>query len=130
MSDYVSLKVPELKKLLAEKKLSQTGNKADLIARLQEADKKDATASTEDGKPGMYIDCAFSFFLFDMGSQLGPIGKRLFVALGIFSMGKATLTLGPAQPRTKRMKSATATTKLPPRRTPQNLKRQRQQRSP
>lgn len=66
MSDYASLKVPELKKLLAEKKLSQTGNKADLIARLQEADKKDATASTEDGKPGMYIDCAFSFFLFDM----------------------------------------------------------------
>lgn len=53
MSDYASLKVPELKKLLAEKKLSQTGNKADLIARLQEADKKDATASAEDSKPGM-----------------------------------------------------------------------------
>lgn len=53
MSDYASLKVPELKKLLAEKKLSQTGNKADLIARLQEADKKDATASGEDSKPGM-----------------------------------------------------------------------------
>ncbi|PNP40116.1 hypothetical protein TGAMA5MH_08038 [Trichoderma gamsii] len=51
MSDYASLKVPELKKLLAEKKLSQTGNKADLIARLQEADKKDATASGEDSKP-------------------------------------------------------------------------------
>ncbi|PTB35976.1 uncharacterized protein TrAFT101_009180 [Trichoderma asperellum] len=51
MSDYASLKVPELKKLLAEKKLSQTGNKADLIARLQEADKKDATASAEDSKP-------------------------------------------------------------------------------
>ncbi|KAM0516752.1 hypothetical protein ACHAPE_005386 [Trichoderma viride] len=41
MADYASLKVPELKKLLAEKKLSQTGNKADLIARLQDADKKD-----------------------------------------------------------------------------------------
>ncbi|KAK1237468.1 hypothetical protein MKX08_003093 [Trichoderma sp. CBMAI-0020] len=51
MSDYASLKVPELKKLLAEKKLSQTGNKADLIARLQEADKKDTTASAEDSKP-------------------------------------------------------------------------------
>lgn len=61
MSDYASLKVPELKKLLAEKKLSQTGNKADLIARLQEADKKDATASGEDSKPGMYSDCTFLF---------------------------------------------------------------------
>ncbi|KAH6603281.1 hypothetical protein Trco_008056 [Trichoderma cornu-damae] len=45
MADYTSLKVPELKKLLAEKKLPQTGNKADLIARLQEDDKKNATAS-------------------------------------------------------------------------------------
>jgi hypothetical protein len=54
MADYSSLKVPELKKLLAEKKLSQTGNKADLIARLQEDDKKNATASaTDDSKPGM-----------------------------------------------------------------------------
>ncbi|KAI2621600.1 hypothetical protein GGR54DRAFT_71917 [Hypoxylon sp. NC1633] len=39
MSDYVSLKVPELKKLLQEKSLPVTGNKADLIARLQEHDK-------------------------------------------------------------------------------------------
>ncbi|KAL7907918.1 hypothetical protein GGI35DRAFT_72577 [Trichoderma velutinum] len=45
MADYTALKVPELKKLLAEKKLPQTGNKADLIARLQEDDKKTATAS-------------------------------------------------------------------------------------
>ncbi|KAH0522008.1 hypothetical protein TsFJ059_005928 [Trichoderma semiorbis] len=45
MADYTALKVPELKKLLAEKKLPQTGNKADLIARLQEDDKKNATAS-------------------------------------------------------------------------------------
>lgn len=40
MSEYSSLKVPELKKLLAEKSLPQTGNKADLIARLQEHDKQ------------------------------------------------------------------------------------------
>ncbi|KAK5995903.1 hypothetical protein PT974_04321 [Cladobotryum mycophilum] len=45
MSDYSTLKVPELKKLLAEKKLPQTGNKADLIARLQEDDKKNASPS-------------------------------------------------------------------------------------
>lgn len=43
MAEYSSLKVPELKKLLAEKKLPQTGNKADLIARLQEDDKKNAS---------------------------------------------------------------------------------------
>ncbi|KAM0665953.1 hypothetical protein ACQRIU_005297 [Beauveria bassiana] len=40
MADYASLKVPELKKLLAERKLPQTGNKADLVARLQEEDSK------------------------------------------------------------------------------------------
>ncbi|KAK2072297.1 hypothetical protein P8C59_006659 [Phyllachora maydis] len=39
MADYQSLKVPELKKLLNERGLPQTGNKADLIARLQENDK-------------------------------------------------------------------------------------------
>lgn len=39
MSDYAALKVPELKKLLQEKSLPITGNKADLIARLQEHDK-------------------------------------------------------------------------------------------
>lgn len=38
MTDYTSLKVPELKKLLQEKSLSATGNKADLIARLKEHD--------------------------------------------------------------------------------------------
>ncbi|KAI1365846.1 hypothetical protein F5Y08DRAFT_164359 [Xylaria arbuscula] len=46
MADYASLKVPELKKLLQEKQLPVAGNKADLIARLQEHDK-----ATEDPKP-------------------------------------------------------------------------------
>lgn len=45
MADYSSLRVPELKKLLAERKLPQTGNKADLIARLQEEDKKTADST-------------------------------------------------------------------------------------
>ncbi|KAF5631652.1 DNA-binding SAP [Fusarium tjaetaba] len=44
MAEYSSLKVPELKKLLAEKGLPQTGNKADLIARLQENDRASETA--------------------------------------------------------------------------------------
>ncbi|KAI1102516.1 hypothetical protein F4804DRAFT_262569 [Jackrogersella minutella] len=43
MSAYASLKVPELKKLLQEQSLPVTGNKADLIARLQEHDKSQAT---------------------------------------------------------------------------------------
>ncbi|KAJ4263131.1 hypothetical protein NW762_006753 [Fusarium torreyae] len=47
MAEYSSLKVPELKKLLAEKGLPQTGNKADLIARLQENDKQ----SESEAKP-------------------------------------------------------------------------------
>lgn len=45
MAEYSSLKVPELKKLLAEKSLSQTGNKADLIARLTDDDNKNKSAS-------------------------------------------------------------------------------------
>ncbi|KAL6879769.1 hypothetical protein HDV57DRAFT_517863 [Trichoderma longibrachiatum] len=51
MADYTALKVPELKKLLAEKKLPQTGNKADLIARLQEDDKKNTASAPEADKP-------------------------------------------------------------------------------
>ncbi|KAI5458455.1 hypothetical protein BGZ63DRAFT_426849 [Mariannaea sp. PMI_226] len=50
MAEYSSLKVPELKKLLATKGLAQTGNKADLIARLQENDKKAATDDAADNK--------------------------------------------------------------------------------
>lgn len=53
MADYASMKVPELKKLLAERKLAQTGNKADLIARLQEADAK--PADKVETKPGTFL---------------------------------------------------------------------------
>ncbi|KAF3770639.1 hypothetical protein M406DRAFT_248892 [Cryphonectria parasitica EP155] len=48
MTDYASLKVPDLKKLLSERSLPQSGNKADLIARLQEHDK---STSHTDPKP-------------------------------------------------------------------------------
>ncbi|EFX01205.1 DNA-binding protein [Grosmannia clavigera kw1407] len=51
MADYSSLKVPELKKLLSERGLTVNGNKADLIARLQENDaasKGGAKAAAED----------------------------------------------------------------------------------
>ncbi|KAI1821983.1 hypothetical protein F4861DRAFT_424189 [Xylaria intraflava] len=46
MADYAALKVPELKKLLQERQLPVTGNKADLIARLHEHDK-----ASEEPKP-------------------------------------------------------------------------------
>ncbi|KAK4157501.1 hypothetical protein C8A00DRAFT_40079 [Chaetomidium leptoderma] len=45
MADYNSMKVPELKKLLTERALPHTGNKADLIARLTENDKQKAADS-------------------------------------------------------------------------------------
>jgi len=45
MTDYNALKVPELKKLLSDRSLQVSGNKADLIARLQENDSKPTGAS-------------------------------------------------------------------------------------
>ncbi|CAH0038725.1 unnamed protein product [Clonostachys rhizophaga] len=51
MAEYTSLKVPELKKLLAEKGLSQTGNKADLVARLAENDQKKAEEEAKQPEP-------------------------------------------------------------------------------
>lgn len=55
MAEYSSLKVPELKKLLGERGLSQAGVKADLIARLQEHDQSPAEEKpAEKGKAGMF----------------------------------------------------------------------------
>ncbi|EHK97020.1 hypothetical protein M7I_7275 [Glarea lozoyensis 74030] len=45
-TDYNSQKVPELKKLLSDRGLPISGNKADLIARLQENDKKGPSGAT------------------------------------------------------------------------------------
>jgi hypothetical protein len=57
MADYNSMKVPELKKLLTERGLPHTGNKADLIARLNENDKQKATASEpQAGKLLSFLD--------------------------------------------------------------------------
>ena len=49
MADYASMKVPELKKLLGERGLVQSGNKADLIARLQDNDKETAEPAKASG---------------------------------------------------------------------------------
>jgi hypothetical protein len=40
MADYSAQKVPDLKKILSERGLIVSGNKADLVARLLEDDKK------------------------------------------------------------------------------------------
>ena len=48
--EYPSLKVPELRKILQERSLPTTGNKADLVARLQEDDKNKAPAAA--AQPG------------------------------------------------------------------------------
>jgi SAP domain-containing ribonucleoprotein len=40
MADYAAQKVPDLKKLLQDRGLAVSGNKADLVARLQEDDDK------------------------------------------------------------------------------------------
>ncbi|OLN89798.1 Uncharacterized protein C31H12.03c [Colletotrichum chlorophyti] len=47
-TDYSSLKVPELKKLLQERGLPATGNKLDLVNRLKENDKASSGAADED----------------------------------------------------------------------------------
>jgi SAP domain-containing ribonucleoprotein len=49
MVDYSQLKVPDLKKVLQERGLVISGNKADLISRLQEDDSKKAGGGV--GKP-------------------------------------------------------------------------------
>lgn len=46
MVDYSQQKVPEIKKILQERGLVVSGNKAELIARLQEDDNKKAGAGT------------------------------------------------------------------------------------
>jgi hypothetical protein len=64
MADYNSMKVPELKKLLTERSLPHTGNKADLIARLTENDKQKAP-EPQAGKQTLLLDshCSIPFAL-------------------------------------------------------------------
>lgn len=47
--DYSTLKVPELRKILQERSLPATGNKADLVARLQENDQNKTPAAAQPG---------------------------------------------------------------------------------
>lgn len=54
MTDYNALKVPDLKAMLGQRKLLQTGNKQALIARLQEDDEKN-DGGADEAKPGEYI---------------------------------------------------------------------------
>ncbi|KAK0109904.1 hypothetical protein ONS95_002575 [Cadophora gregata] len=56
MADYSAQKVPDLKKLLSERGLVISGNKADLIARLQEDDAKKNGGATASGAGEDEID--------------------------------------------------------------------------
>jgi hypothetical protein len=51
MADYSQMKVPDLKKILQERGLVVSGNKADLIARLQEDDKKAGGTTGKSSSP-------------------------------------------------------------------------------
>jgi SAP domain-containing ribonucleoprotein len=53
MADYGVLKVQDLKKLLQERNLATTGNKPDLIKRLQDADRDAEASGTAAAAPGM-----------------------------------------------------------------------------
>jgi hypothetical protein len=54
MANYDKLKVTELRELLQERNLAQTGNKPDLIKRLQDNDKeKEAGGAAGDDAKGM-----------------------------------------------------------------------------
>lgn len=48
MTDYNSLKVTELKKALQDRSLAVSGNKAELVARLQEDDNNKANGNTSE----------------------------------------------------------------------------------
>ncbi len=54
MAEYTAMKVPDLKKLLGERGIPQAGNKADLIARLVEDDKKKAAPAVAKSAAGTY----------------------------------------------------------------------------
>ena len=71
MVDYISSKVPELKKLLQDRQLPISGNKADLIARLQEDDNKKAGVS---GMSNTFLAYAIK----DLSRMLENISIRAF----------------------------------------------------
>ena len=62
MAEYSALKVAELKKLLGERKLSTAGNKPDLIARLEEADKT-GEKPADSAKGTVYFTAYFLFIV-------------------------------------------------------------------
>lgn len=63
MTDYSQHKVPDLKKILSERGLVVSGNKADLIARLQEDDKK-ASGGTASGAGILHLQSTNAQYLF------------------------------------------------------------------
>ena len=77
--EYPSLKVPELRKILQERNLPTTGNKADLVARLQEDDKSKAPAAAQPGtSPRMSAVSVPRAFCWTCGGSLGAIYRRFY----------------------------------------------------
>lgn len=74
MADYASLKVPDLKKLLSERSLPQSGNKADLIARLQENDKSTSLSPVPPPSLSLSLRAAAAAhrLFFDLQSSRAP----------------------------------------------------------
>jgi len=79
MTDYGVLKVQDLKKLLSDRKLATGGNKADLIKRLQDAD-KEAENSAPAAAPGMSHSVSQDYFiiaLFTHAPEPHPFPERI-----------------------------------------------------
>jgi hypothetical protein len=119
MADYSSHKVPDLKKILQERGLVISGNKADLIARLQEDDKK-AGSGAGAGKhtPTLSSRCARPC------APLLPRTSGVLLCRGcrihFRELGNANMSASQQQVAQERMKSTgTKTTNPPPSPQPQ-----------
>ncbi|RFU28065.1 hypothetical protein B7463_g8271, partial [Scytalidium lignicola] len=122
MADYSQLKVPDLKKLLQERSLPTSGNKADLIARLQENDKKPAESAgagedeidwdEEDNKPTT-IPAAAAVAAGGQGRVANPVAVPNQVLdedpakAKDLTVGKDVSTAKPAEPASAADASAT-----------------------
>lgn len=82
--EYTTLKVPDLRKLLQERSLPVTGNKADLISRLQENDKEAAPAAAA-AQPGKHSQL-FSSCCSSPPELLAPMTPMNMDATGDFSV--------------------------------------------
>jgi SAP domain-containing ribonucleoprotein len=117
MTDYKPLKVPELKSLLQERSLPVSGNKAELIARLEEHDKsKSQPAET---KPAPATSAAIAppvedeIDWDDEGTTTAPTTKAPTAKATTAPATKATITPAAAATATARKGQVESTVKAP-----------------